>query len=175
MSENTRHTGGIMRIEALRKKAGQEEVDYQFLINALQDYSSPRDKVSAWLKSGDLIRVKKGLYVFGKSVAHAPYSLEVLANLVYGPSAISLSYALSYYGLIPERVSAITSITNKRRKEFLTPVGNFIYYYLHPKKYSVGIEIQSTSANRQFLIAAPEKALCDQISIADKDLPRFAN
>ena len=61
---------------------------------------------------------KKGLYIFGKSVALQPYSKEVLANLIYGPSAISLSYALSYYGLIPERVHIVTSITNNRIKTF---------------------------------------------------------
>ena len=170
MSENIRHTGGGMRIEALRKLAGVEEIDYQFLMSALQAYSRPRDKISAWLKSGKLIRVKKGLYVFGTAAAQSPYSLEVLANLVYGPSAISLSYALAFYGLIPERVSMVTSITNKRNKEFSTPVGQFNYYYLHPKKYAIGIEINTTASNRQFLIASPEKALCDQIYIADKNL-----
>lgn len=159
-----------MRIQTLRRLAEREEIDYQFLMSALQSYSRPRDKLSAWLKSGDLIRVKKGLYVFGKAVTQTPYALEILANLIYGPSAISLSYALSFHGLIPERVSAVTSITNKRNKKFLTPMGHFIYYYLNPKKYSVGVEIKSATPDRQFLIASPEKALCDQISIIDKNL-----
>lgn len=170
MSENGRHTGGFMKIETLRKLAGGEEIDYQFLVSALQTYSRPRDKISAWLKSGDLVRVKKGLYIFGKAIAQAPYSLEILANLIYGPSAISLSYALSFYGLIPERVSLVTSITNKRHKEFSTPIGHFNYYYLSPKKYPVSIEIASAASNRQFLIASPEKALCDHMHITDKKL-----
>jgi hypothetical protein len=160
----------FMHISELRKLANQEEIDYQFLMSALQSYSRPRDKISDWLKSGDLIRVKKGLYVFGKQVALVPYSLEILANLIYGPSAISLSYALSFYGLIPERVSLITSITNKRNKKFSTPLGEFNYYYLHAQKYAIGVEIQSATSNRQFLIASPEKALCDQLYIIDKNL-----
>jgi hypothetical protein len=159
-----------MRIEALRKLAGGEEIDYQFLIAALQNYSHPRDKISNWLKAGDLIRVKKGLYVFGKHIAHSPFSQEILANLIYGPSAISLSYALALYGLIPERASTVTNITHKRYKNFTTPVGTFIYYYLSPQKYTVGIELKTTASNRQFLIASPEKALCDQIIIIDKNL-----
>src|SRR3990167_4009219 len=114
-----------MKIEALRKLAGGEEIDYQFLMSALQDYAQPRDKVSQWLKTGELVRVKKGLYVFGKTVAETAYSQEVLANLIYGPSAISLSYALSFYGLIPERVPVITSITNNRIKSFATSIGTF--------------------------------------------------
>ena len=136
MSENSRHTGDIMRIEALRKMAGKEEVDYQFIVSALKEYARPRDKISTWLKSGELVRVKKGLYIFGKTVALQPYSKEVLANLIYGPSAISLTYALGYYGLIPEKVSTITNITTNRIKSFTTCVGTFQYYRLHPNKYA---------------------------------------
>ncbi len=159
-----------MRLEKVRKVAGREEIDYQFLLSMLNDYAHPRDKISEWLKSGDLIRVKKGLYVFGKQIAQTPYSLEVLANLIYGPSAISLSYALSFYGLIPERVTTITSITPKRNKKFSTPVGEFIYQYLNPQKYAVGIELAETSNTSQFLIACPEKALCDHIHLTDKSI-----
>lgn len=159
-----------MRIDILRKLANREEIDYLFLLSALKHYSRPREKISAWLKSGDLVRVKKGLYVFGGDAKKSPYSLEVLANLIYGPSAISLSYALAFYGMIPERVSTITSITPKRYKKFETPVGNFVYTYLHPDKYSIGIRLESTSIQQQFFIASPEKALCDQIHLIDKHL-----
>ena len=157
-----------MNIETVRKIAAREEIDYQFLLSTLSQYSHPRDKISEWLKSGALIRVKKGLYVFGKHIALTPYSLEVLANLIYGPSAISLDYALSYYGLIPERTTTVTSITNKRNKSFSTPVGEFTYKYLNPAKYSIGIELANYSKQNNFLIASPEKALCDHIHLTDK-------
>lgn len=159
-----------MNIHKLRKIAGREEVDYQLLLSALEGYTNPRDKVSRWLKSGELIRVKKGLYVFGEEAAQAPYSLELLANLIYGPSAISLSYALYYYGLIPERVTTITSITNKRNKSFSTPVGDFTYRYLAPDKYTCGIELVKTHGEGTFFIASPEKALSDHIHLIDKTI-----
>lgn len=159
-----------MKIEALRKLAGQEWVDYAFVMNALNGYACPRDKISAWLASGELIRIKKGLYIFGESVALQPYSHEALANIVYGPSAVSMRYALNYYGLIPERVTQITSITNKRVKFFSTPIGAFQYYYLHPKKYPVGVIVNEHNTEQPFLIASPEKALCDHISIVDKNI-----
>jgi len=158
-----------MNIEVVRKLADREEIDYQFLLSVLSEYDRPRDKISEWLKTGDLIRVKKGLYVFGKHIALSPYSHQILANLIYGPSAISLSYALSFYGLIPERVTTITSITNKRNKSFSTPVGEFTYKYLSPAKYPVGIEL-SEGSSRHFLIASPEKALCDHIHLSDKKI-----
>lgn len=160
----------LMNIETLRKLANREEIDYQFLMSALQDYARPREKVSEWLKKGVLTRVKKGIYVFGREIAQSPYSLEVLANLIYGPSAISLTYALSFHGLIPERVSLLTCITNKRNKFFNTAVGNFVYYYLHPKKYPIGIELKTIAPKKQVFMASPEKALCDQIYLIDKTL-----
>lgn len=159
-----------MNILQLQRLIGREEVDYQLLLSALSDYAYPRDKITGWLKSGELVRVKKGLYVFGKDVSLKPYSPEVLANLIYGPSAISLNYALSFYGMIPERVTTITSITNKRDKAFATPIGDFTYRLLAPKKYAVGIELFNANNLSPFLIASPEKALCDLIHLSDKKI-----
>jgi hypothetical protein len=158
-----------MHIHELRKRIGQEIIDYNMLISILSDYSHPRGKISQWLKNGDLIRIKKGLYVFGPNIRQAPYSLEVLANLIYGPSAISLQYALHYYGFIPERVQVVTSITNKRNKHFATPLGEFTYHYLSPAKYAIGIDLL-THNQTNFLMATPEKALCDLITLEIKNI-----
>lgn len=163
-----------MNIERLRTLADKEEVDYQFLLSMLSDYAHPRDKITRWIKMGELIRVKKGLYVFGKHGALNAYSKEVLANLIYGPSAISLSYALSFYGMIPERVSTVTSITNQRKKAFTTPIGDFSYHYLNARKFSIGVELMNAAKSNAFLIASKEKALCDHVHIIDKKI-KFAD
>ena len=170
MSTKSRHTGFFMNIEKLRKMVSGEVVDYQTLVSLLADYASPRDKISKWLKTGELIRLKKGLYIFSKEVALESYSIEVLANLIYGPSAISFSYALSYYGMIPERVAVVTSITDKKNKTYSTPVGKFTYRYINSEKYSIGIELDTSSERSTFLIASAEKALCDQLHLIDRKL-----
>lgn len=152
----------IMR--EIRKKAKTEELDYLFLMGCLSRYKQPRTKLTTLLKSKNIIRVKKGLYVFGKDFRSRPFSLEVLANLIYGPSYISFEYALAYYGMIPEKVNRITSVCSKRIKQIKTPVGEFIYYYLDPKKYPVGITWESIDDNTHFLIATKEKALADLVA-----------
>jgi predicted transcriptional regulator of viral defense system len=152
-----------MRIEAIRKEVGQEVCDYVMLTSLLSSYKQPRDKIKHLLKSGELIRVKKGLYVFGKQTRQIPYSKEILANLIYGPSAISLIYALGFHGLIPERVEQITCITPLRNKLFDTPVGRFSYQHLHLKKYIIGLERRFISDKEPFLIASKEKALVDML------------
>ena len=100
-----------MRLMAIdvRNRIRAEILDYQTLIDVLKDLSSPRDKITDLLRQGVLVRVKKGLYVFGDKYRRYPYSKELLANLVYGPSYVSLDYALDYYGIIPERVEALRS------------------------------------------------------------------
>jgi predicted transcriptional regulator of viral defense system len=155
----------------LRQLAPREEIDYLFLQGALApEYSQVRDKISQLIASGALIRVKKGLYVFGPEVARGPYSLETLANLIYGPSYISLEWALAHHGLIPERVAEVTSVTSKRDKAFNTPVGRFTYRYLHPSKYPVGLTRCEIDPAHPVLVATPEKALADRLALVDKRL-----
>ncbi|MEI6791409.1 MAG: hypothetical protein WCK42_09540 [Myxococcaceae bacterium] len=135
-------------------------LDYSVLENVFSDYAKPIDKILRLVKQGDLIRIKKGLYVLANQLSLQPVRKEVLANLIYGPSYISLQYALSHYGLIPERVETVTCMTTGRDKLFHTPIGTFSYKRILPRKYSVGITLVSTQ-EAQFLMATPEKALAD--------------
>src|SRR4030042_3425690 len=95
----------------VRNRIPAEIFDYQTLTDVLKGLSSPRDKITDMVRQGIIIRVKKGLYVFGDKYRRHPYSRELLANLVYGPSYVSLDYALAYYGIIPERAEALPSVT----------------------------------------------------------------
>lgn len=154
--------------QKLRNMVPGEELDYTFLMSALAGYKRPRDKITALLKRGVLIRVKKGLYVFGPDFARRPYSPQILANLIYGPSCVSLQYALSYYGLIPEQSAEVTSVTCKRDKRFDTPAGRFRYRYLHPAKFAVGVCRERVDAESFFLIATREKALADMLLLESR-------
>ncbi len=141
----------------------QEVFDFRQLQNALQDYAKPRDKISLLLASGDVVRVKKGLYVFGRPYRKRPVSCTLLANLIYGPSYISLEYALSYHGLIPERVETVTSVTPSKQRTFETPFGTFSYRKLALSKYDTGFTLEPLAGGLNILIAKPEKALIDTI------------
>lgn len=147
----------------IRNHIQAEIFDYQTLIDALKDLSSPRDKITDLLKQGVIIRVKKGLYIFGDKYRRHPYSKELLANLVYGPSYVSLDYALAYHGLIPERVEALTSVTPSRPRRFSTPVSLFIYRQIPSRAYEAGMVRMEGEHGQAFLIASPEKALADKI------------
>ncbi len=116
------------------------------------------------LKNQEIIRIKKGLYILSPEFGGI-ISKCTLSNLIYGPSYVSFEYALSYWGLIPEKVEEVTAATNKRNKTFSTPTGKYSYYFLNNSAYSIG---QTLALNDEgsFLIASKEKALCDKMARA---------
>ncbi len=150
-------------VEQIRRQIPTEEFDYQALLDCLKDYARPRDRISDLIKSGVVVRVKKGLYIFGSDYRRGPYSREVLANLIYGPSYVSLDYALGYYALIPERAETVTSITCAKSRSFSTPAGRFTYWAVPLEYYRIGIDIVEISEKRPFLLATREKALADKV------------
>jgi hypothetical protein len=150
-------------IEALRARVEGEEFDYQTLLDALRGYASPRDAITRLLRDRVIIRVKKGLYVFGPAYARRPYSPELLANLIYGPSYVSLDYALQHYGLVPEHVHAVASMTLARAKRFQTPLGLFTYRTAPAPVYWRGVDRVDTGGGVTALMATPEKALADKV------------
>lgn len=149
----------------LRDRVKGESFDYTFLMDSLSDYKSPRSKVTHLLRSGEIIRVKKGLYVFGSQQRRSLLSLEILANQIYGPSYVSLEYALSFYGLIPEFVAEVTSVTTKKQKKYETPIGRFSYTPIPVALFSTGFTWLQMTDYGSALIATPEKALADLLYV----------
>jgi len=150
-------------IAAIHKHIQREEFDYQTLLDVLQDYERPRDKISDLLRKGVIIRVKKGLYVLGDDYRTRPFSRELLANLIYGPSYVSLDSALQYHGLITEHVEAVASVTTGRSRSFDTPVGRFTYRQIPLAAFHIGMSRVEESPGKAFLVAVAEKALADKI------------
>ena len=152
--------------------------DYQLAMDRLVGYRAPRNKLRNLCLSGDVVRVRKGLYVAATHPRHPPgIDPLALAPLIYGPSYVSLESALSWHGLIPERVDEVTSITCKRGKLYRTPLGRFSYSPINESAYSYGVGLHATDGG-SFFLAQPEKALCDRIARvrpvrAQRDIPEL--
>ncbi|MDD5621278.1 MAG: hypothetical protein PHS27_01680 [Candidatus Pacebacteria bacterium] len=106
-------------------------------------------------------KMKNGLYL----IRDANVSNYFIANKLYEPSYISLNAALSYYGIIPETVYGITSITTKAFREFKNLKGNFIYQRIKKRAFT-GYVLKEINGER-VLIAEPEKALADYLYFVD--------
>lgn len=125
--------------------------------------SNVNEKISNLVRNKELIRLKKGFYTFSKLYQTKPINLISVANTLYSPSYVSFDYALSYYGMIPERVSEVTSATSKNEKLFDTPIGRFSYKKISLDAYSLGIDWIYDDIEGGRFIATAEKALCDKI------------
>ncbi len=133
------------------------------LVSLLKDYKCPNDKIAKLIADNYIHSIKRGLYVLTNRINKYHISKELLANLIYGPSYVSGDYALSYFGLIPERVYKITSITLNRAKKIATDFGEFEYIKAKSELYDIGLTSVKGTETDSFIIASSTKALCDKI------------
>ncbi len=136
----------------------------QIVMEALASYASPKAKLTRMVASGELVRIKRGLYVSDPATPR-----KALAPMIYGPSYISFQTALARYGLIPERVESVLSASygKNRDKHYRTPLGEYRYLYVPTAAYPYGLDL-AEEGGFQYIIASREKALCDSVYKAGK-------
>lgn len=149
-------------------------VTHQNLVPLLKGYKRPNDKISNWLDKGYLIPLSKGIYCISEDICGSKPSAILVANILYGPSYVSLEYALAHYQAIPESVEEVSSVTTKRGKTVETAMGRFSYTHLPLPYYSYGIGLKQLENGQYALMASPEKTLFDTVVCTRKLLFRSA-
>lgn len=127
------------------------------------DIRQKNEKVRWLEKHDEIIRLKRGLYVVNPEITSKTLSTGLMANHIYAPSYVSMSTALRYYGLIPEAVYETQSMTVKHARNFDTPYGRFSYLFIFRESFHIGVR-SINNGDYAFLMASPEKALCDLIA-----------
>lgn len=112
-----------------------------------------------WQKKGYIIKLRNGYYMFADYKTNE-HTLFQIANKLYEPSYVSLESALSYYGLIPEGVYSIQSVSTRKTNKFNTPLGTFHYYTLKSSLY-FGYTLLTEGDTHPCRMAIMEKALLD--------------
>lgn len=149
------------------ERIGNIPVTTSAVASLFPELKAGNQKVRNLEADGSLIRLKRGLYVVSPKISRVSLSTELIANHLYAPSYVSMHTALRYYGMIPEAVYVTQSMTVKHSRNFDTPIGRFEYQMISRDAFPVGI----TYINKQeyaFLMATPEKALCDLIANSQK-------
>jgi predicted transcriptional regulator of viral defense system len=160
-----------MRFETLLERAAHLPViDSRTLRSWGGDPKALSVQLSRWVRQGKLVPLRRGVFVLPAGLRRSQPPLEYVANLLVLPSYVSLERALSFHGLIPERVPLVQSVTLARPMLFETPVGDFQYRHVKQDWFFgyAETEIESASA----LIAVPEKALLDVIYFSTGSFPR---
>ncbi len=117
-------------------------------------------QINRWQKDGFLVKVRQGFYIIANQEIDS-YFLLFIANKIYEPSYISLEGALKYYGLIPEEVFQITSVSTRKTNCFNNKMGSFNYRHIK-KELFWGYHFINNSGQK-ILIADAEKALLDYL------------
>jgi predicted transcriptional regulator of viral defense system len=118
-----------------------------------------RNNLTRWLGCGYLVRLRRSLYAFPEYRDNPDMALY-FAGRIYSPSYISLHTALSSYGLIPEGVVQITSVTSLKTARFSNPFGEYAYHSVR-SDLMFGYEPRPMSGARAVAFATREKALLD--------------
>ena len=113
--------------------------------------------IHSYVQKNFFTKLRNGLYALEEK--RPP--IYFVANKLYRPSYVSLETALSFYGIIPETVYGITSVTPKPTKMFETLDLLFTYTRIKQAAFE-GYAIQKED-DQIYLIAEPEKALADYL------------
>ena len=134
-------------------------VTTSMLKEKFHDYANPLDKIKRDVDKGVIIRLAKGIYETDKNTEPC-----LLASSILSPSYLSFDWALSFYGLIPERVFAITSASLglRKNKTFENQFGRYEYTDIPVEAFSEGLTYLENSEYAA-KIAMKEKAICDSL------------
>jgi len=132
-----------------------------------------RALVKRAIAAGDLIRVRRGVYVLAPEWRKREVHPFVLAQHMYGPSYVSLETALQYHGWIPEAVYSVRCVSLKQTRRFSTPLGDF--EFIRVPQSTLYAEVARHELDQQsFLMASPLKALADYVYVHGHAWTHFA-
>lgn len=118
-----------------------------------------RSNYYQWQQSGQIVSLRQGWYAFSDYKRQPDYA-RYFAGQIYAPSYISLHTALAFYGIIPEAVVEITSVTTQKTTQFVNSFATYSYQTIKPALY-FGYEAKVMTDGKTFMMATPEKALID--------------
>ncbi|MFH1227255.1 MAG: hypothetical protein V1701_05050 [Planctomycetota bacterium] len=150
-----------MNYELFRKSVGALPlVSRRYLKLAASGAGGLNVQLKRWLDAGKLIRLRKGLYILNQADRRFHPSRMFISKELYSPSYVSTEYALSFYGLIPEKTADITCITSKKTAVFTNSLGRFVYQHLAQGCFRGFLE-SADEAGLKYFMATPEKAAVD--------------
>jgi len=148
--------------ELLRQVPGEPVFRAGFLAGSSESLSVLRLQLSRWVGAGKLIQLAKGLYTLAEPYRKLTPHPFVLANAMKKASYVSLQSALAHFGMIPEHVPTVTSVTTQRPARVETPLGRFLFRHVKKSWFNGYTQVDLGSGQKAF-VATPEKALLDLV------------
>ena len=128
--------------------------------------------VNRAMRTGELIRLRRGLYMLADKYRSQPCHPYALAQRLVPGSYVSLETALAFHSWIPEAVYTTASVVPSRKaKDFnCEPLGRFSF---HPLAIQAGYFLELVErvqlGEQAVLMARPVRALLDLICLKKTD------
>ncbi len=152
-----------MEFNNLVRIVGDEPVfETSLLLAGNVDPADVRRQLSRWTKAGRLYQFRRGLYALAPPFQKVKPHPFLIANRMVRGSYVSCQSALAYYGLIPEYVPVVVSVTTARPAHWETPLGIFEFRHIKTELLRGSRLIDLDGGQRAF-VALPEKALLDLV------------
>ena len=119
-------------------------------------------QLTRWTKSGRILQLRRGVYLLAPPYRKVEPHPFLIANHLRNGSYVSLQSALSHYGMIPEHVPVVTSVTTGRPERLDTPVGTYVFHHVKPSRFFAYVQVEFSQRQHAF-VATPEKALLDLV------------
>ncbi|MBU0673321.1 MAG: hypothetical protein KJ950_01605 [Proteobacteria bacterium] len=120
------------------------------------------------LKSGELVRLQRGLYMLADRYRKHPPHPFALAQALAPGSYVSFETALSYHGWIPEKVFTTSSVVpgRKSRQYEHEKMGNYSFHSLAVQKgFFLELVARYQMDGQTMLVAQPCRALMDLVCL----------
>ena len=124
------------------------------------------------LESGELKKLKRGLYALDPALTGKEISILTIANRLAPDSYVSMETALGHHGWLQEEPVAIRSCTpSGRSRSYRNHFGDFLYSTLPAlgSDYYLGV-LREESAGDVYMIAGIERALGDTLFLRQLQL-----
>lgn len=120
-------------------------------------------KINKEIRSGDVIRIKNGVYILPEELASTMIDVERIV-----PGGVVCMYsAWDYYGLTTQIPDGFYIAIEKHRKVVVPDIMGIILCYWQEKYCTMGVE-ETEIANHKVKIFCIEKSVCDAIKFRNK-------
>lgn len=124
--------------------------------------------VNRAMKAGELLRLRRGIYLLAESFRGHPIHPFALAQAFVPGSYVSFETALSHHGWIPEAVYTTACVTPGRKSLEVedTTFGHFSFHPLATQPgYFLELVDREHSNDQSMLVARPARALLDLVCL----------
>jgi len=152
-----------MEFKRLIEIVGDEPVfETGLLLAGNEEPREVRLQLSRWTKAARVYQLRRGLYALAPPFQKVKPHPFLIANRMVRGSYVSTQSALAYYGLIPEHVPVVTSVTTRRQARWDTPLGSYEFRHIKTELFR-GYRMVELGDGQHAFVATPEKALIDLI------------